>query len=175
VAGAPPAPELRDDLIRLRRFTDVDVPAIARACNDPEMRFASAIPSPYTEDDAREYVRLARESRGRWILCISDENEAVLGSIDLRAAGDGTGSVGYWVAPEARRRGIATQALRLVSRWALDELGVERLTLTTDPANAASQRVAEKAGFQRVGTVERPVHGRERSVLFELRRGLDET
>jgi RimJ/RimL family protein N-acetyltransferase len=160
--------ELRDDSIRLRPFTDADVPAIARACNDAEMRFAPAVPSPYTEDDARAYVRFAAEADRRWILCISDDAGAVLGSIDLRAPGDGTGVVGYWVAPEARRRGVATRVLRLVSRWAIDELGVERLTLTTDPENLASQRVAEKAGFRRVGVVDAPIQGRDHSVLFEL-------
>jgi RimJ/RimL family protein N-acetyltransferase len=169
------APELRDDAIRLRPFAEADVPAITLACNDPEMRFAAAVPSPYTEDDARAYVQLAAETERRWILCISDDAGAMLGSIDLRAAGDGTGSVGYWVAPEARGRGIATRALRLVSRWALEELGVERLTLTTHPENLASQRVAEKAGFRRVGVLEMPIHGRERSTEFDLRAPGDAT
>lgn len=59
--------------------------------------------------------------------------------------------VGYWVKREARGRGVATRALRLLSRWAFDELGARRVQLIAQPENLASQRVAEKAGFQREG------------------------
>jgi [ribosomal protein S5]-alanine N-acetyltransferase len=45
------------------------------------------------------------------------------------------GSIGYWVAKESRGRGIATGALRLVSRWGLEEVGLPRLELVTDPEN----------------------------------------
>ena len=57
------------------------------------------------------------------------------------------------VAPSARGRGLATAALRLVSRWALRDLGVARVQLTTHLDNAASQRAAERAGFQREGVL----------------------
>ena len=35
----------------------------------------------------------------------------------------GHGEIGYWVAAEARGRGIATRAVRLLADWARDELG----------------------------------------------------
>ena len=57
----------------------------------------------------------------------------------------------YWVSPSARGRGVATRALRLLSRWAFDEAGVERLWLEIEPGNDASHRVALKAGFLREG------------------------
>ena len=47
--------------------------------------------------------------------------------------------------------GAATIAVRLVSGWAFDELGIKRLSLITVPENLASQRVAERAGFTREG------------------------
>ncbi len=62
---------------------------------------------------------------------------------------DGNVQFGYWVKREARGRGVATRALRLLSRWAVAELGAARLQLVTEPENDASQRVAEKAGFRR--------------------------
>lgn len=54
---------------------------------------------------------------------------------------------------------------------ALAEGGVRRLELTTHPENGASQRVAEKAGFRRVGVREHDLafgDGRRESVVFEL-------
>jgi RimJ/RimL family protein N-acetyltransferase len=67
---------------------------------------------------------------------------------------------------------MCTRALRLLSRWGLDELALQRLDLITDPDNAASQRVAEKVGFRREGVLRahlRHPDGRIRdSVMFSL-------
>ena len=72
----------------------------------------------------------------------------------------------------ARGQGICTRALRLLSRHALEELELQRLDLVTDPDNLASQRVAEKVGFQREGVLRahlRHPDGRIRdSVMFSL-------
>ena len=74
--------------------------------------------------------------------------------------------------PEARGRGIATLALRTISRWAVDELRLGRLELAADPENHASQRVAEKAGFQREGIMRSALEyrdgSRSDSVFFSL-------
>ena len=63
--------------------------------------------------------------------------------------GRGIAEIGYHLAPEARGRGLATAALRLLSDWSLRALPVARLQLTTHLDNPASQRVAEKAGYTR--------------------------
>jgi RimJ/RimL family protein N-acetyltransferase len=55
----------------------------------------------------------------------------------------------------ARGKGFAAHALVLVSRWAFDELGVERIGLLADPQIVASLRVAERAGFQLEGVLAR--------------------
>ncbi len=44
-----------------------------------------------------------------------------------------------------------TGTVRLLTRWGLTHLGLARLELTTDPQNAASQRVAERCGFRQEG------------------------
>ena len=76
------------------------------------------------------------------------------------AEGSPWGEVGYWCHPDARGRGVTTAAVRLVSRHALAPeadggLGLERLVLQAAEGNTASQRVAQKAGFTRVGTERR--------------------
>jgi RimJ/RimL family protein N-acetyltransferase len=167
--------DLRDDEIVLRPFRDDDVAAIAAACRDPDMaRFIPHLPSPYTERDAVEYVKLTRAwdraGDGRVALAIADAaNGRLLGSIDVRLSA--TGSIGYWVAPWARGAGVATRALILLSRWAIREAGVQRLELFADVENTASQRVAEKAGFQREGVLRAHLafrDGRRDSVIFSL-------
>jgi RimJ/RimL family protein N-acetyltransferase len=56
------------------------------------------------------------------------------------------GSVGYWVRTSATRRGIASQAVRLVARFAFETLQLSRLEIFVRPENAPSRRVAEKSG-----------------------------
>src|ERR687897_987938 len=61
------------------------------------------------------------------------------------------GELGYWAAPEFRGRGYVTRAVRLLSRWAFDDVELPRLQLGTFPGNTASERVAQKCGFTREG------------------------
>lgn len=59
----------------------------------------------------------------------------------------GEGEIGYWVAPEARGRGLAARAVGLLADWAFATLGLRRLELVTYEGNAPSRRVAERCGF----------------------------
>jgi precorrin-2 C(20)-methyltransferase len=62
-----------------------------------------------------------------------------------------TCEVGYGMRPGLRGRGYATDALRLVSEWALRDCGLHRVELRAATTNLASIRVAEKGGFLREG------------------------
>jgi RimJ/RimL family protein N-acetyltransferase len=168
--------ELRDGSLALRPWTEDDVDDVFAACQDAEIsRWIPFVPQPYTREDAEGYVRACLESGDeRLPFAIADASSgALLGSIDLRLNEHRyRGHVGYWVVAPARGRGVCTAALRLVTRMALEELRVERMELITDPDNAASQRVAEKVGFQREGVLRahlRHPDGRIRdSVMFSL-------
>ena len=74
----------------------------------------------------------------------------MLGSIARHRRAEHRVEFGYWLAPEARGRGIATRALRLIAGWSLAG-GYIRLELFTHPDNIPSGRVAERAGFTREG------------------------
>ena len=54
----------------------------------------------------------------------------------------------YWLAPWGRGRGIATNAVKLLSQWAFDSMGLKRVTLKILVGNTRSQLVAKRAGFQ---------------------------
>ncbi|WP_436844273.1 GNAT family N-acetyltransferase [Streptomyces canus] len=65
----------------------------------------------------------------------------------------GHAEIAYWVLPAGRGTGIAVEAARRLTDWALHDLGLHRLTLCHAVANGASCRVAEKAGFRLEGTM----------------------
>jgi RimJ/RimL family protein N-acetyltransferase len=166
------AVELRDRELLLRPWTEEDVPALVAACNDPEISYwIPVIPSPYTEADALAFVRGEVAPDERSLAIVLDD--VVVGAIGMSVNSmNYRGRVGYWIAAPARRRGVCTRALRLLSQWALAELQLQRLDLITDPDNLASQRVAEKVGFRREGVLRahlRHPDGRIRdSVMFSL-------
>ncbi len=64
--------------------------------------------------------------------------------------------LGYAVAPGARGRGVATEALRQLTQWAFDQ-GMLRVVALISTDNPASSRVAEKAGYTLEGVL-RSVH-----------------
>jgi RimJ/RimL family protein N-acetyltransferase len=158
---------LEEDGILLRPFTEDDIPAITAACRDPEIARWIPVPIPYTQEDARGYIAAERDTRA-----ITDAKSGeLLGSIGWRVVDQGNVQIGYWVKPEARGRGVATRALRLLSRWAFEELQTGRVQLLAEPENHASQRVAEKAGFAPEGRLRRylDVRGERRDgIMFSL-------
>ena len=64
-------------------------------------------------------------------------------------------NLGYWVRSSATRRGVATTAARLVREWAFENTSLMRLEIVVAAGNAASHRVAEKAGATREGIMRR--------------------
>jgi RimJ/RimL family protein N-acetyltransferase len=155
-------PRLDDGVIALRPPAVDDIDAITEACQDPEIPRWTRVPSPYARAYAVDFVE---RSTRRWdqgtdapFVIVDAESGELLGAIGVhRFGGEDDGpEVGYWVAREARGRGVATRALRLVSDWACRELGMRRLLLQADVRNTASRRVAEHAQFRHIGEAEAP-------------------
>ena len=182
-AGMPalafPDPPLRDEVVALRPWREGDVSATVMAFRDPLLRrFSVPVAGPVTAVQVRslrltaEHARLA--GRELNVAFVSPDDESMLlggGSIYDVDPDSGCAAVGYWLAPEARGRGIATHATQLLTGWAFDALQVQRLELTSAPENKASHRVAERCGFTREGVLRshRPFQGARRdTVMFSL-------
>jgi [ribosomal protein S5]-alanine N-acetyltransferase len=149
---APGGP-LSDGVVSLRAWEESDTADLVAALQDPDIPRFTRIPSPYTEAHAREFFARGGAANETGFAIVSARDGKLLGGIGLRDAGESRGEVGYWVRAEARGRGVMRRALRLVARWAFDELGLVRLQLLTRPDNPASQRAAEGAGFRREGVL----------------------
>jgi RimJ/RimL family protein N-acetyltransferase len=168
-------PELDTDEILLRPWSEDDLDELVAALQDPEIPRWTRIPEPYTSDEGRAFLEHSERSwvdgTGASFAIVDRATGRLLGSIGVRFHEETAASVGYWVSRDARGRGIATIALELIARWVLRDLLLERLELVTAPENVSSQRVAEKAGFQREGLLRRylEIKGRRRDcVMFSL-------
>lgn len=96
----------------------------------------------------------AVESAARWAVVDHSTNKAI-GQVALRSIDrqEGEAEVSYWVMPQARQTGVATQSVLAVTGWAFEELGLHRLELHHSVSNTPSCRVALKAGFVLEGTM----------------------
>jgi RimJ/RimL family protein N-acetyltransferase len=149
------AEPLRDGPTALRPWRDGDIPALVRACQDPEIPRWTRVPSPYRESDARMYMQqrydVVRTGAGAPYAVADPHDGRLLGSISLmHFVWEHTrAEVGYWLTREARGQGHAVRAVRLICRWSFEQVGLERVELLAATNNLPSQRVAERAGFSR--------------------------
>jgi len=159
-AGFEPV-TLEGNGIRLRKWRHTDAERIVEACSDERTRhwLAHSLPTPYTLEDAHGYIAgLSEEAHLGW--CVADsDTDVCLGAVsllDLRDALSTAGEIGYWAHPDARGRGVMSEAVRLVVRHAFiaredGGLGRIRLHLSAADGNLASQQIARANGFVEVG------------------------
>ena len=146
---------LTDGVVSLRPWRATDAPAVYAACQDPLIARFVPIPQPYTKADAATYIehcqRALQGDTERTFAIVDAGSDAVLGSVARLGPFGHRATFGYWLAPSARGRGMATRALRLIVDWTLATTAVIRCELYTDSDNEASGRVALRAGFEREG------------------------
>jgi [ribosomal protein S5]-alanine N-acetyltransferase len=138
----------------LRPWYPGDAIALVGAYSDPGIRQWHA--RSLTKEEAEQWIvtrarRWQEELGADWAVTMASRviGRAGLKRIDLA---EGLGEVAYWVLPGCRRGRVATNALRLVSDWAFDRLGLHRMELMHSTRNPASCRVAELAAYALEGT-----------------------
>lgn len=83
-----------------------------------------------------------------WVLQLNDGSGTVVGTLAFKGLDDrGMVEIGYGMDPKYEGRGLMTEAVSAVIRWAAEQPGVLSIEAETEAGNIASQRVLEKAGF----------------------------
>jgi RimJ/RimL family protein N-acetyltransferase len=147
----PPDPPLGDVVVSLRPLRTTDVAIVEAALDDPEIcRWFDNRGVSAHDVVERAVTRWQDAEAAEFALLDGDQ---CVGSLWLTLGADSRATVGYWILPHARGKGLVTHALALTSHWAFEELGVQRIGLLADPRNVASVRVAERAGFLHEGVL----------------------
>lgn len=152
-------PVLETDRLLLRKFTDDDVDAVFDYGRDPDVaRFVTWKPH-VTHDDARVFVQaaMAHYAAGRigpWAVVLKGEDRLIgsAGFVNWQPE-HARAEVGYALHQSYWGRGLATEALREIARFAFAVMQVNRLVALCDPENVASARVMEKVGMRYEGTL----------------------
>ncbi len=136
--------------LRLRPWRPDDVDAVWAAFQDADIRLWNG-GGVASRTDALALLgrRLDWSSGTHASWAVVDADDVVLGSVSLHSIDrlGGDAEIGYWTAPGARGRGVAAAAVDAACRWGFATLPIDRIELCHAVENAASGRVAEKAGF----------------------------
>jgi len=151
---------IRTERLFLRPVFPEDWRAVFRGMSDGQVpRMIASAPFPYTVEAAIDYCRSAA-GRNAYALSITvpdGEGAPLIGQIGLgrplAPARDGsTHELGFWIAPDWRRRGYASEAAAGLL-GAARALGVRRVISGHFLDNPASGRVLRRVGFAEAGEI----------------------
>jgi RimJ/RimL family protein N-acetyltransferase len=174
-----PDPALACELMALRPWRQADLASMVALFSDPLVqRFSWPRSDEYTRADGAAYLAGQEQARQagsalHFAFVAPDDANVLLGGGSLYDVDtqEQRAATGYWLGPDARGRGIATAALRLMAQWAFDDLGLQRIELTCGPDNLASQAVARRCGFVSEGVLRSHMNhkgNRRDTVLYSL-------
>ena len=153
----PSPPIVSSDRITLRPFAEADLGRIVEACADPATAYwLVSLSQPYGAEHAVSYLEGVREMAARrigWAWCVADAADRCLGAVSLEGFGGYARrlEIGYWAHPDARGRGVMSEAVRAVTAHVEGQDLADSVIIRCAAGNLASRRVAEAAGYVRNG------------------------
>lgn len=153
--------------IHLRPLQKTDNNAIAALINNKKIldNLMDRIPFPYTIEDADFFIDLKQQDSPQSTFAITDDSDTVLGVISLELKSDiyrYQAEIGYWIGEAYWGKGIATNAIRLITDFGFNELGLMRIVACVFDGNAASMHVLRKNGYEQEAILKKSVfkHGK---------------
>lgn len=145
-------------------FSDKDIERITQICSQEEIydnlfkrKFKG---KSYTEENAQSFVNWVKkgwEEKAYFVFIVRDNDDNVIGTIDIKSSDLGGAEVGYWA--DQNVSGFMTNALRSLVEIAT-EAGYEGLYAKVLVRNNKSMGVLERAGFEKIEE-SRLIEGRE--------------
>ena len=180
------SPTLKSGTITMRPMRPSDAEDIYRAAQDPTIPKFTTLPENYPLDLAIEFAgkRAAASFANKTELVfviedsrLSDDSDSIsnsasskypysnnfagvmsLHSIDIP---NHRAEIGYWLAKEARGKGICTKAAEMITEYGLMTLGFKRIDGIVDIRNEPSKAALLKAGYEFEGIMKNYVTRRD--------------
>ena len=169
-----PPETMTDGVVALRRMRESDRAVVLSTMADADVRRWLNMPISPRDSHFDSTLRVIRDgfaSGDRYDYCVTEPPDDVsLGAVIASRRHRDNYELAYLARAEGRGRGLMTRGVRLLCDWLFAE-GVGRIEIRTHPANDASQRLAERCGFQREGLERRSIwlhNRREDAVLWSL-------
>lgn len=157
-----------------------DAHALSRHANNRKIwaNVRDRFPSPYTVEEAEQWVRHCTRALPATDFAIEVEGE-VVGGIGLVLQSDVeriSAELGFWLGESVWGRGVMTEAVSAFVPWAFERFSLARIYAHVFEFNLASARVLEKAGFEQEARLRKAVIKEGRVIdeyLFARVRGGD--
>jgi ribosomal-protein-serine acetyltransferase len=163
-------PQLEGESIRLRRLSTDDAADMHEAALESAAELETTVPwfsRSMTPDSFRAWATWASEAWDRgehYEFSILAADGSFLGGVGLGVdAASKSANLQYWVRTAGTGRGVASAAARLASRWALQELGLQRVEIFITEQNVPSRRAAAKSGARFEGVLRNKVRWDEQA------------
>jgi ribosomal-protein-alanine N-acetyltransferase len=139
------------DKCAIRSYAADDAGSIAAHADNRKIwqNLRDGFPHPYRLEDAQAFIQRARNADPETMFAISVEGRAV-GGIGFTLHSDIeriSAEIGYWLGEPFWGRGIVTEALTAVTRYAMEKHHLLRVYAVPFESNKASHRVLEKSGY----------------------------
>jgi ribosomal-protein-serine acetyltransferase len=162
--------ELTDGRVRIARYRAEDAERVYAAIDASRAELAPWmfwLGPHYSFEDCKVFAASHDEAwakADRYVFLIEEAGGEVRGSCGLSAIDriHRRANLGYWVDSRHTGRGLATAAARLLARFALEDLRLERVEIIVAVENLASLRVARKLGAREEGVLYRRLRLQER-------------
>ena len=149
-----PGPLFTDgERVALHTIEEEDVDFLQKLVNDPQVRRGLGTTDPITRNEEAEWVDSLDEAEGFHFLVVADgEPVGTAGLSDVNEVW-GVAEAGYFVHPDHWDEGYATDALRTLCEFAVEERRLEKVVAWAYETNPASRKVIEKVGFTEEGVL----------------------
>jgi RimJ/RimL family protein N-acetyltransferase len=162
-------PQLEGDSIRLRRLSVDDATRMHDAAMESAAELETTMPWFSRGMTVESFSEFASWAKGAWDrgehyeLSILDADGTYLGSAGLTVDSKAlSANIQYWVRTSRTGRGVASEAARVASRWAIEALGLQRVEIFISDHNVASRMAAKKSGAHFEGVLRNKIRWDER-------------
>lgn len=149
--------KIESDKVQLRKLITEDSKSIFRIYSHKESAiYDDWIPMKSITEAEKLILKAIKSYDSKTELrygIIDQESEELIGSCGIFSFDEWNRKCMFYyqVRHDKRNRGFASEAIRLMTKYSFDELGVNRIEAYITPGNDPSLRVLEKNGFHREG------------------------
>jgi len=146
-------PTLETKRLRVRPYSEADIPELLPLIGTREVAATTLrIAHPYTEQDARAFLELAKEAGKMWLAITLLSDGRQVGGIGMRIEEQHRhAELGYWLGVDYWGQGYATEAGREMIRYGFEQLDLHRIFATHFAHNPASGNILRKLGMRHEG------------------------